>query len=329
MKYLKKIVLSVSTIIIMIVAGNNHAVEIQRYPPLLKLVDMMIKYDGYPHAELKEILLRANIDQNIIDSMDRQYKVKPWQQYRQLFITEKSIQNGIAYWNKHAEALEHAAQTYGVPPAIIVALIGVETRYGTYLGKKSVLDALVTLTAEYPRRSSYFGKELRAFLNIMRSENIDPSTILGSYAGAVGIPQFMPTSYKQYAVDFSKNGSLNLINEHEDAIGSVANYLKQKGWVAGQDIQRQLPNSIPHAAVKLVSKGAKPTLTAAVLKQSGIEFDESGGSTKMALLRLKEASEPQYLIGFNNFYVITRYNNSINYAMVVTELSYIFDQRRK
>ncbi len=308
--------------------GFAHAVDYRRYPELRDLVEAMAREDGYPARELETVLADAVIDPGIIRSMERPAEALPWHKYRDLFINEERIRAGAAYWNAHAETLERAAQTYGVAPAIIVALLGVETHFGTRMGDTRVLDALVTLTADYPRRSRFFARELRAFLNTARAEGIAPGTITGSYAGAVGIPQFMPTSYQAYAVDFNGNGRRDLVNENEDAIGSVASYLKRHGWIGGQAIVAALPGAIPRAAAALVSHRAKPTLSAGQLAASGIDFDVSGGSGKMALLRLREAQGDRYIIGFANFYAITRYNPSVNYAMAVTELSRHIRRRR-
>ncbi len=301
--------------------GVSHAVDFTAHPRLVKLVETMVREDGYPRAELENVLAGAVLDEEVIRSMNRQYEALPWHQYRTLFINQARIDGGIAYWNAHAETLQRAAQTFGVPPAVIVALLGVETHFGARMGDVRVLDALVTLTADYPRRSAFFGKELRAFLNTARAENIAAESVLGSFAGAVGIPQFMPTSYQAYAVDFNGNGRRDLVTESEDAIGSVGNYLKQHGWVDGQDILVALTAQPPPAAIALVTARAKPTVSAATLQAAGVAFNADNGSEKVALLRLQEKSNYRYLVGFNNFYAITRYNPSVNYAMAVTELS--------
>ncbi len=327
-KYRYKTNLYRSILILFLGYGNSHAVDFQRYPELVRVVQTMVQQDGYPQAELDAILQGAAINPAIITAMNNQYEKRPWHEYRQLFINRARIQRGVAYWNQHAAALQRAAQEYGVPPSIIVALLGVETDFGTRLGKQRVLDALVTLTAEYSRRNRYFGGELRAFLNIARAENIAPHSVVGSFAGAVGIPQFMPTSYQAYAVDFNGNARRDLVNESEDAIGSVANYLKRHGWVAGQVIFAPVVGQIPPPAAELVSKHAKPSVTAAQLHASGVDFAAHGGSEKMALLQLQEASGKRYLVGFNNLYALTRYNSSVNYAMAVAELAHQIDRQR-
>ena len=327
-KYIDKIIVYTSILILFIVSGRGYAVDFKCCPELVELVDVMVREDGYPRAELENILAGATLDKAVIGSMNHQYEVQPWHKYRKLFINGRRITRGVAYWDKHESTLQRAAETFGVAPAIIVALIGVETDFGTRLGGKRVLDSLVTLTANYPRRSKYFGKELRVFLNTARAENIAPESVVGSFAGAIGIPQFMPSSYQAYAVDFNGNGRRDLVTETEDAIGSVANYLKQHGWRKGQAIFVSLSEQIPKAAIALVSKRAKPKLTVGQLKAAGVDFNARNGSKKMALLRLQDEQGYRYIIGFNNFYAITRYNPSVNYAMAVVELSRQISQRR-
>ena len=230
-KSIDKIIVYTSILILFIVSGRGYAVDFKCCPELVELVDVMVNEDGYPRAELENILAGATLDKAVIGSMERQYEAQPWHKYRKLFINGRRITRGVAYWDKHESTLQRAAETFGVAPAIIVALIGVETDFGTRLGGKRVLDSLVTLTADYPRRSKYFGKELRVFLNTARAENIAPESVVGSFAGAIGIPQFMPSSYQAYAVDFNGNGRRDLVNETEDAIGSVCQ-LSQAAWLA-------------------------------------------------------------------------------------------------
>ncbi len=321
MKYFYKTIVWKSILIFSMSVGYSHALEIRDYPELVKLVEVMVRDDGYPKAQLEAVLGDSAIDRSVIRAMDRQYEALPWHQYRARFINAERIRKGVLWWNRHQAALQQASRQFGVPPSIIVALIGVETHFGTRMGGRRVLDSLVTLTAAYPRRSAYFSKELRAFLNTTRAEDIAPESMLGSFAGAVGIPQFMPSSYQAYAVDLNQNGKRDLVFETEDAIGSVGNYLKQNGWREGQAIFSALPDGIPSAATKLISKKSKPTLTAEQLRAAGITVDATAGSKKRALLRLKEAQGYRYIIAYHNFHVITRYNPSINYAMAVSELA--------
>ncbi len=302
-------------------AGQVQAVEIDQYPALAKLVDQMVKEDGYSRAELASVLADAKVDQKTIDLMNRQYESKPWFEYRDIFINQARIDKGVEFYKEHKALLEAANEKYGVPPHVITALIGVETHYGTRMGDRRVLDSLVTLTADFPRRSKFFGSELRQFLKTTKEENIAANSVLGSFAGAIGIPQFMPTSYEAYSVDFNGNGKRDLVNELEDAVGSVANYLKVHGWRRGQAVFASLSGSLPAGAKDSVAKRAKPKQTAAELENLGVSYNKNGASEKMALLSLSQKNGKSYFVGFRNFYAITRYNPSINYAMAVTELS--------
>ena len=321
-KTLDKTILYKSILILLISFDSSHALDFRDYPALTKLVEVMVREDHYPEAQLDVILGQAVIDSAVIRAMDRQYEALPWHQYRKRFINPARIRDGVDYWRRHQDTLQQAARQFGVPPAIIVALLGVETHFGQRQGSKRVLDSLVTLSAAYPRRSTYFSRELRAFLNTARAENIAPESVTGSFAGAVGIPQFMPTSYQVYAVDLNGNGRRDLVNETADAIGSVANYLKRRGWREGRRIFLPLPDGIPDSATDLVSKSAKPRLSAAQLADAGIPVADDGkGGEKMALLKMREAKGYRYLIAFPNFYVITRYNPSVNYALAVAELA--------
>lgn len=301
--------------------GHAHGLDYRKYPALLALVEVMEREDGYPRAELAALLATATIDQSVLRAMDKQYEALPWHKYRKLFVSEARIAGGAGWWRKNEGLLQRATREYGVPAEIIAAIIGVETNYGATLGKKRVLDSLVTLTAAYPRRSKFFGRELRAFLNIVREEGIDPGGVYGSYAGAMGIPQFIPTSYREYAVDLNGNGRRDLAGEVGDAIGSVANYLKRHGWREGQAVYELLAAGIPADAAGLVTDKSKPSLRLSQLTAAGLELSGEAASEKMALLRFQEADGHQYIVAYRNFYVITRYNHSKNYALAVAELA--------
>lgn len=302
------------------ISVNALAVDIDQYPVLQKLVDTMSSEDSYPKDELVEVLKSASIDENTLALMDRQYEALPWFKYRKLFINRNRIDMGVEFWNTHAPVLKKAYKKYGVPPSVIVALIGIETHYGTRIGNKSVLDSLVTLSAAYPRRSRFFTGELRTFLNTTRKEKVPPEDVLGSFAGAIGIPQFMPTSYEAYAVDFNDNGQRDLVNEIDDAIGSIANYLTVHGWNRGQKIYSSVAR-LPESAIPMVSRKSKLVHNTSGLTDAGIDFDAAEGSSKSALISLQEENGKRYIVGYRNFYAVTRYNPSTNYAMAVVELS--------
>ena len=248
-------------------------------------------------------------------------KKKNWQEYRQIFITDKRIQQGLAFWSDNAPILAAAERKYGVPPEIVVAIIGVETFYGRYKGKFPVLDSLVTLGFDYPPRQKFFRSELEHFLLLAQEENLDPLAIKGSYAGAMGKSQFISSSYRHYAVDFDENGTRDLWGSNEDVIGSVANYFKRHGWKADEVIT--VPAKVQGKRFKaLLEKGLKPVASVSELPQYDVTSDYNTDTTQaVALLEFKNNNSAEYWLGFNNFYVITRYNHSHKYAMAVYQLS--------
>lgn len=278
------------------------------------------RYAGISTADLNAALSQARYQQKIIDAMTRPSEGKPWWQYRKIFITKSRIDAGVDFYLKYEQLLEEAERTYGVPPEIVCAIIGVETFYGKNMGTWRVLDALYTLGFNYPPRAAYFSKEFANFVKLCRREDWDFGSIKGSYAGAMGMGQFMPGSYLGYAVDFDQDGHSDLFTSPADAIGSVANYFKGHGWMPGRGIY--YPVHLRGAAPKpLLQK--EWNLTAA-------ELYASGASTKVNLqpedkLRLfgfkLEDGTTGYAAGLNNFKTIMRYNTSPLYARAVYELS--------
>ena len=220
----------------------------------------------------------------------------------------------------HQDLLARVDEKYGVPPEIVTALIGVETFYGTRMGSRTVLRSLATLVAAYPRRAKFFGKELETFLSLLKEEDLVASGVEGSYAGAIGIPQFMPTSYLAYAVDFNDNGKRDLVHEFEDAAGSVANYLVVHGWQRSAPIAQWIEEPVSDAAQKLVAKRAKPKVRVDTLRKAGVDIS-AADDTKVSINRLKEKAGAKYFIGYANFYALTRYNPSNKYAMAIVELA--------
>ncbi len=308
--------------------GDARALDVEQYPVLKELVEVMSGEDGYPRHELLEVLGSVSIDEKVLSLMDRQYEALPWFKYRRLFINRNRIEDGVRFWDSNEAVLDRAFQEYGVPPAVLAAVIGVETHYGTRMGNRSVLESLVTLSAAYPRRSRFFTRELRTFLNTTRKEKIDPATVQGSYAGAIGIPQFMPTSYEAWSVDFNGNGRRDLVNEFEDAIGSVARYLHGHGWMRGESIYADVTPPLPESAAPLAGRKAVLVHDTSTLVDAGVDFDTAGSSGKSALLYVDDKKGRRYIVGYRNFYAITRYNHSINYALAVSGLSEAIARRR-
>lgn len=294
-------------------------------PNAQQFIDKMVNKHGFNRQQLQEILSQAKRLDSVLRLMDDQApstSVKPpsgpngaWLRYRKKFITPDNVQNGVVFWNQYEDALNRAWQVYGVPPEIIVGIIGVETRWGRVMGKTRILDALATLSFNYPRRAEYFSGELETFLLMARNEQDDPLNLKGSFAGAMGYGQFMPSSYKQYAVDFSGDGYINLWDP-VDAIGSVANYFKAHGWVKGDQVAVMANGQAPG-----LPNGFKTKYSISQLAAAGLTPQQPLGNHQQAsLLRLDVGTGYQYWYGLPNFYTITRYNHSTHYAMAVWQL---------
>jgi len=284
----------------------------------------MVKKHHFSPAALQDLFDTASIQPQIITNMQRPAEVKPWYQYRPLFLSATQVENGARFWKKHAAALSRAQEVYGVPPEIIIAIIGVETRYGANIGSYRVIDALSTLAFAYPSREKFFKQELEHFLLMTRDEHLDPKTLKGSYAGAMGVPQFMPSSYRNYAVDFSHHGQKDLWNDMDDVIGSVANYFAKNGWHRGKPVAQKTTLKKNSTADTLIAttKTLKPSHLGSFFAEHGVAVPSPLQQTKLTLLSLAQDDHTQeYWLGFQNFYVITQYNKSISYAMAVFQLS--------
>lgn len=254
--------------------------------------------------------------------------VRSWQRYRSRFLDRARIENGVRFWNSHTETLARAEDTFGVPPEIVVAIIGVETEYGRNKGNISVLEALSTIAFAYPPRRDFFRSELEQFLLLTRENRQAPEAIRGSYAGAIGIPQFMPGSQRRFAVDFDEDGRVDLMNSPQDAIGSVARFLKLHGWEKGQAITERVRTPLAEPE-KLVATGILPKLDQTALRSAGVSDDAIPSRYPAALVDLVTPDEAtEYWWGFNNFYAITRYNRSSFYAMSVAQLAEAIKARR-
>lgn len=288
---------------------------------LADFVAEMAERHGFATTELERLFSRAQFRPEIIEAMERPREALPWHEYRKIFVTPEHVRQGLAFWQRHADTLARAEVELGVPPQVIVAILGIESRYGRSQGRYSVLDALATLTVGYPRRAGFFRRELEAFLLLTRETGLDPLSLRGSYAGAIGVPQFMPSSYRQYAVDFDGDGRRDLLNSPADIIGSVANFLKQHGWQRGVPVSDQVRlDGTRHFWIERL--GIRPLLSLNKLLHFGIIApDHHDPEQRAALIALEGEDGPIYRLGFQNFYVITRYNRSARYAMAVHELS--------
>lgn len=308
--------------------AHPHSENLSEREDIQQFIKEMVKKHKFQSSQLTSWLNQAHVNQTIIDSISKPAESLPWHRYRKIFITNKRIQSGVEFWKNNQETLKKAHQEYGVPEEIIVAILGVETFYGKFSGGYPVLDALVTLAFEYPPRSKFFRKELEQFLLLAREENWDPTTINGSYAGAMGKPQFISSSYRHYAVDFDKTGQRDLINNTEDSIGSIANYFKVHGWQKDQPIAIQANiQGDGYQTLSTSSNAPKPKYSLKQMAKVGVGIQGSLSTNsplkrqKFALISLEGQSGLEHWLGLENFYVITRYNHSKLYAMAVYELS--------
>jgi membrane-bound lytic murein transglycosylase B len=283
----------------------------------------MAEKHGFDRSELERAFGRTRLDRGIVELMNRQTKRKPWIEYRALFINDEKLRDGHRFWRENRESLRTARTKYGVPEEIVTAVIGIETHYGRRKGRYKVLEALTTLAFDYPRRSRMFRTELEHYLLLSREEGLSLESPLGSYAGAMGIAQFMPGSYRRYAIDFDRDGKRDLFDNPADAIGSVANYLTAHGWKRDEPVAAR-----PEVAGDGVTRFRGARLTTryqlSELRDAGVTVDGtfSGSRTAIPLtLRNHHEADAEYWLGFDNFYVITRYNNSVYYAMAVHQLA--------
>ena len=280
---------------------------------------------GLDRQELIKTLAQASRQQKIIDAISKPAERHlRWDQYRNIFIKSERVAGGVNFIRAHRDAMARAEQEYGVPREIIAAVIGVETWYGRHTGSYRVVDALTTLAFDYPPRSDFFGRELEAFLTLTGEQGLDPLELKGSYAGAMGLPQFMPSSYQAYAVDFNNDGIKDLWQEPSDAIGSVANYFAEHGWRPGRPLTVAAHLDASEQPEDIDFNQAKPPyMRVADLQKRGIVADIAiSDDEEVVPLALDYADgHNDYLFGLHNFYVITRYNHSHLYAMAVTTLA--------
>jgi len=286
-----------------------------------QFIEQMAAKHGFDAARLQELFSQVEKKDWVLEAIARPAeKTRTWAEYRSIFITDERIDRGRAFLRAHRDALARAEQTYGVPAEIIAAIIGVETFYGTRSGNTRVLDSLATLGFDYPPRSRFFLNELEQFLLLAREENLDISEVLGSYAGAMGMPQFISSSYRYYAIDFDGDGKRDLWNNPADAIGSVANYFQRHGWSRGEPVASRASVTSPLRIDGL--NELKPHIRIGLLKHRGVIPQQPLDDDEMASLFLFDGDDGQeYWLGLNNFYVITRYNHSAMYAMAVYQLS--------
>ena len=291
-------------------------------------VRQMVEQHAFVESELRFLFGRARREPAILAAIapPKTAPMRSWRTYRGRFVTDARAAEGAEFWRRNAAALARAALEHGVPEEIIVAIIGVETVYGRQMGSWRVIDALSTLAFDYPPRAEFFRGELEQYLLFAREHGVDVFSVRGSYAGAIGIPQFMPGSYRRYAVDFDGDGVTDLRANPVDAIGSVANFLVKHGWQRGERVHlpaRVAGGNAADAHRALVEIGIEPKTSLADLKRYGVETrTDLALETQVALIELESPGAPtEYRLGLRNFYVLTRYNRSVLYASAVYDLA--------
>ena len=285
-------------------------------------INMMVEKHGFKRDYLERVIGEAQRNQSILDAISRPAeKVLTWGEYRDIFVTQTRIDQGKEFMAAQNDTLQRAEDTYGVPKQIIAAILGVETRYGRHRGGYRVVDSLATLSFDYPPRSTFFASQLEAFFLLVREQKFDPLTIMGSYAGAMGYGQFIPSSYRDFAVDFDGDNVVDIIDNPVDAIGSVANYFSRHGWKKGGAVV------VPAKAIDKVDSAVmnpkgRPETTVAALSALGLQEEQTlPADTKVLPIEFEGKQGVEYWLGLDNFYVITRYNHSHMYAMAVYQLS--------
>jgi membrane-bound lytic murein transglycosylase B len=294
-------------------------------------IRQMVEQHAFVERELAFLFSRAHREPAILAAIapPKTAPMRSWQTYRGRFVNDARIAEGVEFWRRNAAALERAAQEHGVPAEIVVAIIGVETVYGRQMGGWRVIDALSTLAFDYPPRAEFFRGELEQFLLFAREQGLDVFSVKGSYAGAIGIPQFMPGSYRRFAVDFDGDGATNLRGSETDAVGSVANFLAKHGWRRGERIS--LPAHVAGEAFRaLVEGGIEPKTPLAEMKRYGVETrTDLPLETLVALIELETpGAATEYRLGLQNFFALTRYNRSVLYASAVSDLAQELKSRR-
>ncbi|MCB1734080.1 MAG: lytic murein transglycosylase B [Gammaproteobacteria bacterium] len=290
-------------------------------PDARAFIAEMVSQQGFDAGQLEALFDKVELRQDIVDLMTRPAEGKPWKDYRKIFMTERRIEGGKKFCADNAHWLGRAEEVYGVPPEIITALIGVETHYGSIIGRHRVIDALSTLAFAYPPRARFFRSELAQFLILARDEGWDPLEPKGSYAGAMGWGQFIPSSYRSYTVDFDDDKHRDLWNSIPDIVGSIAYYLKKHGWRQG-DLIAATARVQGSGYKELLQEGLKPATPFSALASHGVQPDiQARDDARLLFMEMDAENGPEYWLGFDNFYVITRYNHSHRYALVVTQLA--------
>lgn len=309
---------------------NNYAQGLRgdyaSYPALRQFIGKMNSQHGFDIAFLEQTFSGVQRDSEALTKAGAPAEGQGWRAYRPIFLTEERIRGGVDFWNRNQALLDAATRQYGVDPEYLVAIIGVETQYGKNTGAHNVLSALTTLGFDYPRRASFYQKELEQFLLLSREERVRPQIFKGSYAGAMGLGQFISSSYRSYAIDGNRDGKRDMWNP-QDAIPSVANYFAKNGWKRGGGVA--VPAYVSGGGYASIAEttAKKPSRTLSQLLASGVRPQGALNSSNVSLIKL-EGSTDEYWVGGENFYVITRYNPNVKYAMAVHQLAQAIRQRK-
>ena len=311
-------------------AASASAASYARRDDVRQFISTMVQKHGFSKKQLESLFARVQAQPAVLKSMTlAPESSRAWQSYRAIFLNPVRIDAGVRFWSRHADALERASAEFGVPQEIILGIIGVETTYGRNMGSYRVIDTLTTLAFDSPNRGEFFRSQLESWLLYTRETKTDPFRMKGSYAGAIGIPQFMPGSYRRFAVDYDGDGRTDLAESPVDAIGSVANFLREHGWQRGQAAAMPATVSAPSARL-LVDSGVKPLYRAADLPSFGVKpARDLEDDTLCSLIELESPSQPsEYWVGLHNFWVLTRYNRAVFYGVAVIELGQAVKEAR-
>jgi len=303
-------------------AVQKHPTFDMKRPEIVAFVNDVAQRDQLPKKQVLALLRTGEPQPKIIEAMNRPAeKVTPWWEYHDRFLTDDRICDGAQFYKDHRASLERIAAARGIPPEYLIAIMGVETKYGKFVGRYRVLDALMTLAFDYPPRSDYFRGELEQFLLLVAEEHLDPLTVTGSYAGAMGVPQFMPTSYRKFALDGNGDNKRDLWNDWDDILASIANYFVEHGWESGGPVLAETRLD-PEPKFQIDTRNLELNETVDSLNAQGVAvLGGQTGTTPAVLISAEQQDGPAYRVGFKNFYVITRYNRSARYAMAVHDLA--------
>ncbi len=333
-KNIKNLIVSVVFINISLLTQTLFAQDYLNRPEFEQLVKNLEKYPNLNRERLNQLFSTVTQQPKILEAIARPAeKTKTWAEYRPIFVNQQRIDGGVAFWKEHRATIHKAAEKYQVPPEIIVAIIGVETRYGTQKGGYRVIDALATLGFDYPPRSAFFYKELEQFLLLEEYAGINIETTTGSYAGAMGYGQFIPSSYRNFAVDFNEDGKIDIITDPVDAIGSVAHYFHKHGWKKGEAVAGRAIIVDEHfnqeTLVRLLNPAElQPEQHVKDFAKHGlVSIDHFPAKEIASAITLAGQTGEEFWITLHNFYVITRYNHSRMYAMSVFQLSQLIKMK--